>query len=204
MRLPIAGLGMLLVAAASIASALTTGIPAAGLPSASQYSATLLPEREGVVSWRQLAGVEPVKVDGEIRNPGSRQEILGLDRKTVRLQGFIVPLDMGDRQKRFLLTATPPHCSFCPACGSRRDRRGRRQGRDDKYGVDPIVMEGRFVVKDDPNGLLLTSLSTPSGAGSRRRCRRRRPRRHRWSGCPPRRAESRFACAVHGPCQRRA
>ena len=153
MRLPIAGLGMLLVAAASIASALTTGIPAAGLPSASQYSATLLPEREGVVSWRQLAGVEPVKVDGKMQ-PRFSPEILGLDRKTVRLQGFIVPLDMGDRQKRFLLTATPPHCSFCLPAGP--DAIVEVVAKTAiKYGVEPIVMEGRFVVlQDDPNGLL--------------------------------------------------
>jgi hypothetical protein len=153
MRTSIAGLGALLAAVATAAAALTTGIPAAGLPSASQYSATLLPEREGIVPWRKLAGVEPVKEGGRMQ-PRFSPEILGLDRKTVKLQGFIVPLDMGDRQKRFLLTATPPHCSFCLPAGP--DAIVEVVAKTAvKYGFDPIVMEGRFLVlKDDPNGLL--------------------------------------------------
>lgn len=153
MRASIAGLGVLLAAVAAVASAFTTGIPAAGLPSASQYSSTLLPEREGIVPWRKLAAVEPVK-EGDRMRPRFAPEILGLDRQRVKLQGFIVPLDMGDRQKRFLLTATPPHCSFCLPAGP--DAIVEVVAKTAvKYGFDPIVMEGRFVVlKDDPNGLL--------------------------------------------------
>lgn len=153
MHMSFAGLGVLLAAVATVASALTTGIPAAGLPSASQYSSTLLPEREGIVPWRKLAAVEPVKQGGRML-PQFSPEVLGLDRQVVKLQGFIVPLDMGDRQKRFLLTATPPHCSFCLPAGP--DAIVEVVAKTAvKYGFDPIVMEGRFVVlKDDPNGLL--------------------------------------------------
>ena len=102
--------------AAAEVTAFTTGIPAAGLPSASDYSGTVLPEKAGIVSWRTLAQVQPVKQGGKMV-PEFSKDILALDRKSVKIQGFIIPLDMGDKQKRFLLTAVPPHCSFCLPAG---------------------------------------------------------------------------------------
>ncbi len=143
----------LAVGSAGSAAAFTTGIPAGGLPSANDYSATLLPEKPGVVSWKTLAQVQPVKVGGKMV-PEFSKEILGLDRKTVKVQGFIIPLDMGDKQKRFLLTAVPPHCSFCLPAGPDAvvDVQAKTAVR---YGLEPIVVEGRFaVLKDDPSGVL--------------------------------------------------
>ena len=43
---------LIAVAAASPVSAVMPSVPQAGLPSAVDYGATLLPERAGVVSWR--------------------------------------------------------------------------------------------------------------------------------------------------------
>jgi hypothetical protein len=144
---------MLLAVAPGSAVALSTGIPAAGLPLAGDYSATLLPEKDGVVSWRTLAQVQPVK-QGTRMIPEFSKAILGLDRKTVKVQGFIVPLDMGDQQKRFLLTAVPPHCAFCLPAGP--DGVVEVVARTAvRYGFEPIVMEGTFsVLKDDPAGVL--------------------------------------------------
>jgi hypothetical protein len=135
------------------AAAVTTGIPPAGLPSASDYSAALLPEKEGVVSWRTLAQVQPVK-QGAKMVPEFSKEILSLDRKSVKVQGFIIPLDMGDKQTRFLLTAVPPHCSFCLPAGP--DAIVEVQAKTAiRYGFEPIVMEGKFaVLRDDPSGVL--------------------------------------------------
>jgi len=143
----------LAVGSAGSAAAFTTGIPPGGLPSANDYSATLLPEKPGVVSWKTLAQVQPVKVGGKMV-PEFSKEVLGLDRKTVKVQGFIIPLDMGDKQKRFLLTAVPPHCSFCLPAGPDAvvDVQAKTAVR---YGLEPIVVEGRFaVLKDDPSGVL--------------------------------------------------
>ena len=86
----------------------------------------LLPERDGVVSWKTLAQVEPVKKDGKIVPEFSR-DILALDRKDVKVQGFMIPLDVGEKQKRFLIAAVPPHCSFCLPAGRRCRGRGRSQ-----------------------------------------------------------------------------
>ena len=66
--------------AALSARALTTDIPPNGLPSAADYSQTLLPERAGVVSWRTLAQVQPVKENGRMVAEFSK-EILLLDKK---------------------------------------------------------------------------------------------------------------------------
>jgi hypothetical protein len=135
------------------ALAVNSDIPQAGLPSANDYSMTLLPERAGVVSWRTLAEVQPVKQNGRMVAEFSKN-ILGLDKKEVRVQGFIVPLDVGDKQKRFLLSAVPPHCSFCMPAGP--DSVVEVVAKTPvKYGFEPIIVSGRFaVLKDDPAGVL--------------------------------------------------
>jgi len=141
------------VVLAASAAAVTTDIPQTGLPAAGDYSATLLPERSGVVSWRTLAQVQPVKQNGKMVAEFSK-EILVLDKKDVRVQGFIIPLDMGDKQKRFLLSAVPPHCPFCLPAGP--DAVVEVTAKTPvKYGFEPIVVTGKFaVLKDDPSGVL--------------------------------------------------
>ncbi len=147
---------MLLTAAlcgASTACALNTGVPGSGLPSATEFSATILPERSGVVSWKTLAQVQPVKQGGKIV-PEYSKDILALDRKEVKVQGFMIPLDIGEKQKRFLISAVPPHCGFCMPAGP--DAIIEIEARTAvNYTFDPIVMTGRFaVIKGDASGLL--------------------------------------------------
>jgi len=141
------------LAAALPVAALDTAVPATGLPSASDYSAQLLPELVGVVSWKTLAQVEPVKQGGKMVPQFSR-DILGLDKKDVRVYGFIIPLDMGDKQKHFLLSAVPPHCPFCLPAGPDAIVEVHAK-KALTYGFEPIVVAGRFaVLKDDPAGVL--------------------------------------------------
>ncbi len=133
--------------------ALNTAIPAAGLPTASQYASGILPERAGVVSWKTLAQVEPLKQNGKVV-PGFSKEILGLDRTDVRVQGFMIPLDIGDKQKRFLISAVPPHCQFCMPAGP--DEIVQVDAKSPvAFTFDPIVVAGKFtVMKDDASGIL--------------------------------------------------
>ena len=142
-----------LAAAALPAAAFNSDVPATGLPSAADYSSTLLPEMKGVVSWRTLAQVEPVK-KGNKMVPQFSKDILGLDRKPVRVYGFIIPLDMGADQKHFLLSAVPPHCPVCLPAGP--DALVEVHAKKAlSYGFEPIVVAGRFeVLKDDPAGVL--------------------------------------------------
>lgn len=133
--------------------ALDTGIPATGLPSAAAYGSQLLPDRLGVVSWKTLAQVEPVK-RGEKMVPQFSRDILGLDKKDVQVQGFIIPLDMSDKQEHFLLSAVPPHCPFCLPAGPDAIVEVHAK-KPLQYGFEPIVVAGRFaVLSDDPTGVL--------------------------------------------------
>jgi uncharacterized protein len=128
-------------------------IPASGLPSASTFSSTVLPEMQGVVSWKTLSQVEPTKQGGQMV-PKFSDEILKLDSKAVRVQGFILPLDMGDEQHHFLLSAVPPHCPFCMPAGPDAIVEVVAK-KTVVYGIEPIIMSGKFVVlKDDPSGVL--------------------------------------------------
>lgn len=118
----------------------------------SPYAAKPLPEIKGVVSWKTLADVKTLKQKDRFV-PDFGKSVIALDRKEVRLQGFMMPLDMGERQKRFLLVALPPTCSFCLPGGP--DQIVEVQAKTPvKYGFEPIVVSGRFsVLRDDAMGL---------------------------------------------------
>ena len=136
---------------AAPALALNTGVPGSGLPTATDYSSAILPERPGVVSWKTLAQVEPVKQGGKMVAEFAK-DVLALDRKDVKVQGFMIPLDIGEKQKRFLISAVPPHCSFCLPAGPEAVVEVVAKT-PVAYTFDPIVLSGRFaVVKDDPTG----------------------------------------------------
>jgi hypothetical protein len=138
---------------AAPAMALNTGVAVAGLPSAADYASGLLPERAGVVSWKTLSRVEPVKKNGKLV-PAFSTEILGLDRTDVKVQGFMIPLDIGDKQKRFLLSAVPPHCQFCLPAGPEEIVEVEAKS-PVGYTFDPIVVGGKFsVLNDDATGVL--------------------------------------------------
>ena|SRR5437762_3786614 len=144
---------LLLAMALAPFTAAVTPVPQSGLPSATDYGATLLPERAGVVSWRTLAQVSPVQRDGRMVNEFS-PAILTLDQRDVKVQGFMIPLDMGEKQTRFLLSAVPPHCAFCMPAGP--DAVVEIVAKTPvQFGFEPIVVSGRFaVLKDDANGVL--------------------------------------------------
>ena len=144
-------LGLALVP--GIALAFNANVAPAGLPSASDFSSQVLAERPDVVSWKALGQVEPVK-QGDRMVPKFAAPVLALDARMQRVQGFMIPLDLGDRQKHFLLSAVPSHCGFClPAGPEAIVEVTAKEGV--AYSIQPIVLSGRFaVLKDDPNGVL--------------------------------------------------
>lgn len=118
----------------------------------SPYLDKPLPELKGVVSWKTLAQVQAVKVKDRFI-PQFSDNIAALDKREVKLQGFMMPLDMGEKQKRFILSALPPSCAFCLPGGP--DQLVEVQAKAPvKYGFEPIVVSGKLtVLKDDPMGL---------------------------------------------------
>jgi hypothetical protein len=111
-----------------------------------------LPELQGVVSWRTLKQVEMVKDKGKMV-PQFSDTILVLDKKEVKLQGFMLPLSTGEKQTHFILSAAPPTCPFCLPAGPDSVVEVKSKV-PVKFTYEPVVLSGRFaVLKDDPMGI---------------------------------------------------
>src|SRR5215472_5855460 len=142
-----------LVALALPALALEPNVSTNGLPAAAVFSATLIPDRAGVVSWKTLGSVESV-VQGSKTLPRFSKAILELDKQQVQIQGFILALDTALEQRHFLVTAVPPHCPYCLPAGPDAIVEVFAK-KPVRYGVEPIVVAGRLaVLKDDASGVL--------------------------------------------------
>jgi len=111
-----------------------------------------LPEVKGVVSWQTLSQVQPVKVKDRVV-PQFGDSVLKLNATEVKLQGFMMPLEMGDKQKHFVLSAMPVTCAFCLPGGPEALVEVRAKTAV-KYTFEPVILTGKLaVLKDDPNGL---------------------------------------------------
>lgn len=146
-------LALMLAHLSTAAQAFMDNVPAQGLPSAGVYGSSLLGEESGVVSWRTLAKVETVVDKGKV-NYRFDPKISELDRTHVLIRGFMLPMDLGDMQHHFLISAVPPHCPFCLPAGP--DAIMEVKAKDAvPFSLEPVLMAGRFVlVKDDAYGLL--------------------------------------------------
>ncbi len=111
-----------------------------------------LAERKDVVSWKLLAQVELVKVKDRYQ-PQFSAGVAALDAKEVKIQGFMMPLEMGDKQSHFILSATPQSCSFCMPGGPESLVEVKTR-KPIAYGMEPVVLTGKLaVLKDDPTGV---------------------------------------------------
>jgi uncharacterized protein len=110
-------------------------------------------DKAGVVPWETLAQVSVTKQQDRYVPEFSKQ-ILALDKREVRLKGFMMPLEPGLAQKHFLLSAQPPDCAFCVP-GSAEQFAEVLAKVPVKVPSDAIVVSGTFsLVRDDSGGLL--------------------------------------------------
>jgi hypothetical protein len=78
---------------------------------------------------------------------------MGMNEKTQRIQGFMMPLEPGKKQRHFLLSSVPLSCSFCLPGGPESMVEVRTKT-PVEYSMEPVVVEGRLqVLQDDPYGL---------------------------------------------------
>lgn len=111
-----------------------------------------LDERKDVVSWKLFAQVELVKVKDRFV-PQFSSGVAALDKREVKVQGFMMPLEMGDKQTHFILAAVPQTCAFCLPGGPEQMVEIKTKV-PVKYTFDPVVLSGRLaVLKDDPTGV---------------------------------------------------
>jgi hypothetical protein len=141
-----------LLAAAALSLSAFAQAPSAppGAMDPSQFKP--LPDRQDVVSWKLLAQVELVKMKDKFVAQFSAG-VAALDKKEVKVQGFMMPLEMGDKQSHFILSAMPQSCAFCMP-GGPEQLVEVRTAKPVKYTFDPVVLTGKLaVLKDDPTGV---------------------------------------------------
>ena len=111
-----------------------------------------LPERADVVPWSLLTAVK-TRTEKNKLLPNFEKAQLALDQKTQRVQGFMMPLEPGEKQTHFLLSSVPLTCNFCVPGGPESMVEVKTKT-PVKYTLEPVVVEGQFaVLKDDPYGL---------------------------------------------------
>lgn len=111
-----------------------------------------LKERSDVLPWSLLTSVKP-RLEKNRVLPVFPPAVQALDQKTQRVQGFMMPLDPGEKQTHFLLSAVPLTCSFCVP-GGPESMIEVKSKTPVKYGMEPVVVEGRFfVLHDDAYGM---------------------------------------------------
>ena len=111
-----------------------------------------LPQRTDVVSWELLTTVQ-TKTEKNKLLPVFSKEQLALAQKPQRVQGFMMPLEAGERQTHFLLSSVPLTCQFCTP-GGPESMVEVKSKTPVKYTLDPVTVEGRFAtLTDDEYGL---------------------------------------------------
>jgi uncharacterized protein len=102
----------------------------------------------GTVPWELLQQAKTVQKADKRFGPLFTSEIRSLDRKEVKLYGFMMPLDQTAKQKRFLLASFPPHCPFCMPGGPESMVEVLADNAIE-FTYEPILVSGRMAVLDD-------------------------------------------------------
>jgi uncharacterized protein len=111
-----------------------------------------LTARDDVVPWSVLTAVKLKREKNRIA-PVFNLEQMALRQTTLRVQGFMMPLDPGEKQTHFLISSVPLTCAFCLPGGPESMVEVKTKTAV-RYSMEPLVIEGRFsVLEDDPHGL---------------------------------------------------
>ena len=108
--------------------------------------------RADIVPWSLLTDVK-VRFQKPRMITTFPEAVRKLDRTTVKVQGFMAPLEPGTSHKRFLLVSVPPTCAFCMPGGAESMVEVRTL-KPVKYTLNALVVQGQFQdLEDDPQGL---------------------------------------------------
>jgi uncharacterized protein len=148
-------LGVQALGAQTLSSPLgtSTAVPGQGPGYHSPQSAfpPLVP-RADVVPWSVLGDVSVKFLKQRIVTTYS-PDVLKLNASTVKVQGYMTPLEPGTQHRHFLLLSVPPTCPFCVPGGA-ESMIEVRTAEPVKYSQNAVVLQGRFqVLEQDPQGL---------------------------------------------------
>jgi hypothetical protein len=141
-------------ALSQLSSPLEGGLPIGSGPGVHSPNSPFapLPQRADVLPWSVLTDVKPHVVNKRLL-PVFPATVQALNGKVQRVQGFMMPLEPGEKQKHFLLTSVPLSCSFCTPGGPESMVEVYIKSAV-KYTMEPVVVEGKLaVLSDDPYGL---------------------------------------------------
>lgn len=116
----------------------------------------------GAVDWTILGKTKEILVSGKTKDgydfeyakPGFKPDVKALDGKTVKLKGFMFPLDAADKQTLFLMGPFPVSCPYHYHVGPAMVVEVHAAKSEAvKFSYDPVMVEGRFelVEKDMEN-----------------------------------------------------
>lgn len=112
----------------------------------------MLPDARGAVPWSLLSATSIKMANGKL-GPAFPAGLKPLNGQTVKLQGYILPLEAGQTHSYFLLSAWSPTCPFCLSAGPEAMVEVRAKNAV-RYSMDPVVVEGRLMLLDsDPGGM---------------------------------------------------
>jgi hypothetical protein len=96
------------------------------------------------LAWEVLTDVKTKNIKGSIVPVFNAQQ-MALNQRSQRVQGFMMPLDPGEKQTHFLLSSVPLNCGFCTPGGPESMIEVRTKTAV-KYSMEPVVVEGNFQV----------------------------------------------------------
>ena len=109
-------------------------------------------EMRGVVPWYTLTKVSFVSRDGKSElefGDGINQ----LNGKSVKLRGYITPLQLGRDQNHFILSPVPPSCAFHMPPGT-AEMVEIFANAPVAYSLEPVVISGTLaLLSHDPSGI---------------------------------------------------
>lgn len=106
------------------------------------------PTPAGTVAWELLQQARTVQKADKKFGPDFTPEIRALDKREVKVYGFMMPLDTARLQKRFILASFPPHCPFCMP-GGPESMIEVLADKPVEFTYEPITVAGRMAVLDD-------------------------------------------------------
>ena len=113
---------------------------------------SMLPDAAGAVPWSLLSSTTIHKQNGKL-GPDFPAALRPLHGKTVKLQGYILPIEAGQTHRYFLLSAWSPSCPFCLTAGPEAMVEVRARTAV-KYAIEPVVIEGQLqLLENDPGGV---------------------------------------------------
>ena len=122
-----------------------------------------LEDVQGVLPWTLLTKAE-IKWGEKQLSATFPDEVLARNGKTVKLAGFMLPLEMKRKQKHFVLASNPPGCFFhIPGGPAGAVEVFAKEAFEVSW--EPILLEGRFVAHETSEIGVLYRLHDARSAG---------------------------------------